>query len=181
VSEENKALVRREEELFSGGNLDVADEIYAPDYVGHAPSNPEDVRGLEAAKQAASDYRQAFPDLRVTVEDLIAEGDRVAARLRFRGTHLGELNGIAPTGRRVDCTGIVISRIEEGKIAEDWANLESTWAHRLMVLTLAAVIGLALFTVGALGHPFSGAARIGTGAFELILERFDTSKLSHLR
>ena len=124
MSEENKALVRRQEELFSGGNLDVADEIYAPDYVGHDPSNPEDVRGLEAAKRAASDYRQAFPDLRVTVEDLIAEGDRVAARLRFRGTHLGELDGIAPTGRRVDCTGIVVSRIEEGRIAEDWANFD---------------------------------------------------------
>jgi steroid delta-isomerase-like uncharacterized protein len=125
VSEENKALVRRqEEELFGGGNLDAAEEIYAADYVGHDPSNPEDVRGLEAAKRAASDYRQAFPDLRVTVEDLIAEGDGVAARLRFRGTHLGELDGIAPTGRRVDCTGIVVSRIEEGKIAEDWANFD---------------------------------------------------------
>ena len=125
VSEENKALVRRqEEELFSHGNLDAADDIYAPDYVGHDPSNPEDVRGLEAAKQAAADYREAFPHLRVTVEDLIAEWDTVAARLRFRGTHLGELDGIAPTGRRVDCTGIVISRIEEGKIAEDWANFD---------------------------------------------------------
>ena len=59
-------------------------------------------------------------------------------------------------------------------------GLESTWAHRLMVVTLAAVIGLVLFTVGALEHPFSGGARIGTGAFELILERFDTSKLSDL-
>jgi steroid delta-isomerase-like uncharacterized protein len=125
VSEENKALVRREEEeLFSGGNLDAADEIYAADYVGHDPSNPEDVRGLQAAKRAASDYRKAFPDLRVSVEDLIAEGDRVAARLRFRGTHLGELDGIAPTGKRVDCTGIVVSRIEEGKISEDWANFD---------------------------------------------------------
>jgi steroid delta-isomerase-like uncharacterized protein len=137
VSEENKALVRREEEeLFSGGNLDAADEIYAADYVGHDPSNPEDVRGLEAAKQAAADYRQAFPDLRVTVEDLIAEGDRVAARLRFRGTHLGELNDIAPTGRRVDCTGIVISRIEEGKIAEDWANFDDLgMMQQLRVIT----------------------------------------------
>ena len=125
MSEENKAIVRQqEEELFTQGNLDAADEVYAPDYVGHDPSNSEEVRGLEAAKRAASDYRQAFPDLRVTVEDLIAEGDRVAARLRFRGTHLGELDGIAPTGRRVDCTGIVISRIEEGKIAEDWANFD---------------------------------------------------------
>ena len=60
-------------------------------------------------------------------------------------------------------------------------GLESTWAHRLMVVTLAAVIGLVLFTVGALEHPFSGGARVGTGAFELILERFDTSKLSDLR
>jgi steroid delta-isomerase-like uncharacterized protein len=137
VSEENKALVRRqEEELFSRGNLDAADEIYAPDYVGHDPSNPEDVRGLEAAKQAAADYREAFPDLRVTVEDLIAEGDRVAARLRFRGTHLGELDGIAPTGRRVDCTGIVISRIEEGKIAEDWANFDDLdMMQQLRVIT----------------------------------------------
>jgi hypothetical protein len=60
-------------------------------------------------------------------------------------------------------------------------GLENTWAHRLMVLTLAAVIGLVLFTIGALEHPFSGGARIGTGAFELVLERFETSKLSNLR
>jgi steroid delta-isomerase-like uncharacterized protein len=125
LSEENKAIVRRqEEELFRQGNLAAADDIYAPDYVGHDPSNPEDIKGLEAAKQAASDYRKAFPDLRVTVEHLIAEGDKVAARLRFRGTHRGEMEGIAPTGRHVDCTGIVISRIEEGKIAEDWANFD---------------------------------------------------------
>jgi steroid delta-isomerase-like uncharacterized protein len=125
LSEENKAIVRRqEEELFTQGNLDVAVEVYARDYVGHDPSNPEDIRGLEAAKQAAADYRKAFPDLRVTVEDVIAEGDKVAARLRFRGTHRGELDGIAPTGRRVDCTGIVISRMEGGKIAEDWANFD---------------------------------------------------------
>jgi steroid delta-isomerase-like uncharacterized protein len=125
LSEENKAIVRRqEEELFTQGNLDAADEVYAPDYVGHDPSNLEDIQGLEAAKQAADDYRKAFPDLRVTVEDVIAEGDKVAARLRFRGTHRGELDGIAPTGRRVDCTGIVISRMEGGKIAEDWANFD---------------------------------------------------------
>jgi len=125
TSEENKAVVRRqEEELFTRGTLDAADEIYAPGYVGHDPSNPEDIRGLEAAKQAAADYRRAFPDLRVTLEDLIAEGDKVVARLRFRGTHRGELDGIAPTGRRVDCSGIVVSRMEGGKIAEDWANFD---------------------------------------------------------
>ena len=125
MSEENKAIVRRqEEEVFTQGNLDAADEIYAPNYVGHDPSNPEDIRGLEAAKQAAADYRKAFPDLQVTVEDLIAEGDKVAARVRFRGTHQGELEGIAPRGKRVESTGIIISRIEGGKIAEDWANFD---------------------------------------------------------
>ena len=60
-------------------------------------------------------------------------------------------------------------------------GMGNTWAHRLMVLTLAAVIGLVLFTIGAMEHPFSGGARIGTGAFDLILERFETSKLSDLR
>lgn len=136
MSEESKTLVRRqEEELFGRGNLDVADEIYAPDYVGHDPSNPEDVRGLQAAKRAAAAYRQAFPDLLVTVEDLIAEGDKVAARLRFRGTHVGELDGIAPTGRRVDCTGIVTSRIGGGRIAEDWANFDDLGMMRQLGVT----------------------------------------------
>ena len=136
VSEESKALVRRqEEELFGRGNLELADEIYAPDYVGHDPSNPEDVRGLQAAKRAAADYRRAFPDLRVSVEDLIAEGDRVAARLRFRGTHLGEMDGIAPTGKRVECTGIVISRVEGGRIAEDWANFDDLIMMRQLGVT----------------------------------------------
>jgi steroid delta-isomerase-like uncharacterized protein len=125
MSEENKTVVRRqEEEIFTQGNLDAANEIYAPNYVGHDPTNPEDIRGLEAAKQAAADYRKAFPDLQVTVEDVIAEGDKVAIRVRFRGTHQGEMEGIAPTGRRVECTGIVISRLEGGKIAEDWANFD---------------------------------------------------------
>src|SRR5918997_3931290 len=116
MSEENKAIVRRqEEELFTQGNLDAADEIYTPNYVGHDPSNPGDIRGPEAAKQAAADYREAFPDLQVIIEDLIAEGDKVAARVRFRGTHQEELECIAPTGRRGGFTGIIISRIQGGK------------------------------------------------------------------
>jgi predicted ester cyclase len=139
MSEENKAIVRRqEEELHTQGNLDVADEIFAPNYVGHDPSNPQDIRGLEAAKQAAAGYREAFPDLQVIIEDLLAEGDRVAARVRFRGTHQGELEGIAPTGRRVESTGIIVSRIEGGKIAEDWANFDDLGLMR----QLGAIPGL---------------------------------------
>jgi hypothetical protein len=105
--------------------------------------------------------------------------------------------GLDQVGTLADARRMRLVASEEGVPAVLWAvlifgaiatvgftylfGLASTWAHRLMVLTLAAVIGLVLFTVGALEHPFSGGARIGTGAFELILERFDTSKLSHLR
>jgi steroid delta-isomerase-like uncharacterized protein len=127
MSEENKAIVRREhEEIWnSQGNLDAADEIYAPNYIGHDPTLPEDIRGVEAARQFAAMYRSAFPDLEFTIEDQIAEGDKVATRLTVRGTHQGELEGIAPTGNRVEITGIVISRIAEGKIAEDWSNFDA--------------------------------------------------------
>jgi predicted SnoaL-like aldol condensation-catalyzing enzyme len=78
MSEENKSVVRREfEEMFNrGGNLDAADEIYAPDYVGHEPAFG-DAQGVEGAKQFAADFRQAFPDLQTTIEDMVAEGDKV--------------------------------------------------------------------------------------------------------
>jgi predicted ester cyclase len=79
--EENKAMVRREmEEIFNqGGNLDAADEIYAPNYVSHEPTSGE-TRGIEAAKHFAATYRQAFPDLQNTIEDMVAEGDKVVLR-----------------------------------------------------------------------------------------------------
>ena len=80
--------------------------------------------GREGHKYQLALFRNAFPDLRVTIEDTFSEGDKVADRWTGRGTHQGELNGIAPTGKRVDCTGIVISRIEGGRIAEDWANFD---------------------------------------------------------
>ena len=125
MSEENKAIVRREaEELFGQGNLDAADEVYTTDYVGHTPDVPEDIRGVEAGRQYAAVFRSAFPDLQLTVEDQLADGDKVATRFTARGTHQGDLEGIAPTGNRIEITGIVISRIEGGKIAEDWTNYD---------------------------------------------------------
>jgi predicted ester cyclase len=110
--QENKALVRREqEELWNHtGNLDAAQELFVPDHV-------------EAVKQEAADFREGFPDVVSTVEDLIAEGDKVVARWRCRATHRGEYMGIAPTGKEVEFTGISIYRIEAGKIAESW-NVE---------------------------------------------------------
>ena len=121
-TEENKALLRRSvEEFFSAqGDLDVADEIYAPNYVGHNPLDPEDVRGPEGAKEQARMYRSAFPDVRLSIEEQVAEGDKVVTRWIGSGTHQGEMMGIAPTGNQIRVDGITISRIQDGKVVEDW-------------------------------------------------------------
>jgi steroid delta-isomerase-like uncharacterized protein len=124
--EENKAVARRAfEDHFNTGNLDLGEEIFTPDYVNHDPSLPDFGSGPEAANQAVRLYRNAFPDARITVEDQVAEGDKVATRWSARGTHQGELTGVGPTGNRVEITGITISRIEGGKIAEDWINYDA--------------------------------------------------------
>jgi predicted ester cyclase len=107
--EENKALVRREqEELWNHtGNLGAAEELFATEQA-------------EAAKQEAADFRRGFPDVVSTIEDLIAEGDKVVARWRARATHQGEYLSIPPTDKEVDFTGISLYRIEADKIAESW-------------------------------------------------------------
>jgi steroid delta-isomerase-like uncharacterized protein len=117
-AEENKALVRRAWEGVTQGNLDVIEEVYTPDLVWHEPD--EDVRGIEAARQYIAMYFDAFPDMRITVEDLIAEGDKVTTRWTGRGTHQGDLLGIPASGNPVEITGITIHRIEGGRIAEEW-------------------------------------------------------------
>ncbi len=127
MSEENKAVVRREfEEIFNHtGNLDAAEEIYAPDYVSHEPTSGE-VRGIEGAKQFAATYREAFPDLENTIEDMVAEGDEVVVRFKARGTHQGETEAFGPpTGERMEITGITIKRLSEGKIVEAWTNFDA--------------------------------------------------------
>ncbi len=114
--EEHKVLVRRFfDEIVNGGNLAVVDEIFAPTFPA----------GLEGVKATASMWRTAFPDLQLTIEDLIADGDHVVARLTIRGTHRGALTSrmlgtIAPTGRQATWTGIDIFRIAGGRIVERW-------------------------------------------------------------
>jgi steroid delta-isomerase-like uncharacterized protein len=128
MSEENKALVRREiEELFNHtGNLNVAEEVYAPDFVGHDPTMPEDLHGMEAARQFAEGMRSAFPDLTCTIEEQIAEGDKVVSRWRASGTHEGETEELGPpTGNRIEITGISLERISEGKVVESWDNYDA--------------------------------------------------------
>ena len=124
MSEENKAVVRRLfEEAWNQGNLAVVDELFAPDYVGHIP--PEILNGPEAFKQFVKEYRTVFPDIHFTIEDLVAEGDKVVGRWTCRGTHKGELQGIPATGVQVTSTGIHVSRIAGGKIVEAWSNWDA--------------------------------------------------------
>ncbi len=137
MSEENKVLTRRSWEIVTEGNLDTLEdalaEVYAEDIVLHEPD--EDVRGVEGLKQFVCMIRSAIPDLRITLEDDIAEGDKVVSRWRAQGTHQGELMGIAPTDNQVTITGITIHRIEEGKIVEEWEN----WDALGMMQQLGAV------------------------------------------
>ncbi len=127
-TEENKALVRREiEELYNHtGDLDVAEEVYAPDFIGHDPTLPEDLHGVKAAKQFAATFRSAFPDLTCTIEDQIAEGDKVVTRFRASGTHQGQTEELGPpTGNQIEMTGVTIERLSEGKVVESWDHYDA--------------------------------------------------------
>jgi len=118
--EENKAITRRAiEEVWNQGKMESLNEIWAPNYVNHDPINP-DVRDLEGFKQYVSMIRNAFPDFKVTVDDMIAEGDKVATRWTARGTHKGDLGKIAATGKQVTITGISLGRFVDGKTVEIW-------------------------------------------------------------
>ncbi len=122
--EERKALARRlYVEVFEHGNLDVADEILAPDCVSHAADAPPRI-GTDGIKQQALLLRTAIPDLRSTCEDQVAEGDRVATRWRGTGTNTGELRlptgTIPPTGRAIEFGEIRIDRFEGDRIVESW-------------------------------------------------------------
>ena len=117
----NRAVVRRVfDEIASTGDFDVVDEIYAVDYVDHAPF-PGAPDGRAGVRYSIGGLRTAMPDLHVTVEDMSAHGDKVAAHNTWRGTHTGEVLGILPTGRSLAFTGVVVFRLAGGLIAERWA------------------------------------------------------------
>jgi steroid delta-isomerase-like uncharacterized protein len=123
ISEQNKTLARRWfEDLYSRGDLDAANEILSAGFVDHLTHGDE--RGLEELKRYITMYRTAFPDIHDTVEQLVAEGDKVVVRWTSRGTHQGEFMGVAPTGRHVTFTGMRLFRIAENKIAESWVNID---------------------------------------------------------
>lgn len=133
-TEDNRALVRRGiEETLNQRHLAMVDELYVPDFVFHNASRT--IHGLEPFKQYLSMLHTAFPDLHITIEDMIGEGDRVVVRFTFRGTHQGDLMDISPTGKQVVVTGINIICAANGKVVEEWVNLDELGLlHQLGVI-----------------------------------------------
>ena len=124
MSDANKAVARRlYEEVISTGNFDLLDELIAPNFVGHQPGGRE-ARGPAGMREVVGMYLRAFPGIRVTVEDQVAEGETVVTRFTARGTHNGDLGGVAPTGNEVRVAGISIDRFEGGKCVEQWQSFD---------------------------------------------------------
>ena len=127
-TEDTKAIARRTyeafNEAFQTGNLSLLDAVIDANAVDHNPV-PGQPPGLEGVKQVFGAFTTAFPDLKFTVDDMIAEEDKVASRLTLRGTHRGDFQGIPPTGKRVVQTGIDILRIAGGKVVERWGEFDN--------------------------------------------------------
>jgi predicted ester cyclase len=116
------------EEGFNEGKLVLADQLISPEAVNHDPAEPASLRGIrgpEVFKRTVMMYRAAFPDVRITVDDVIASGDKVVLRWRSEGTHRGELAGYAPTGARGSVTGISIDLWKDGKVIESWSEWDN--------------------------------------------------------
>lgn len=129
--ERNKMLARREQEAFwAGGDASIANELFAAQ-VREGDGRVVTSTDLTAQMQM---QRNAAPDLQIRVQDQIAEGDRVVSRLEVTGTHLGEWQGIPPTGRRFTMTGLVMRRIAGGKIVERWDSLDWMGVHQQLGL-----------------------------------------------
>lgn len=119
MSERNKDIVRRAiEDVYNRGDLDVVDELISEDFVAHTGS--QDIRGKDSMKQYVLELRQAFPDLHLSIDDQVAEGDKVVTRWTATGTHTGPYQGIPPTGKRGSMSGIDIDYVIDGTAVECW-------------------------------------------------------------
>ena len=123
-TEENKALVQQMIRLIESGDLNTVDQVIAPNWVNHDPSMPP-LQGYEGFKQLTMLFRSAFPGFHDEIEDILAEGDKVAARWRFRATNSGSFQGMPPTGKAVDVTATGIFRVVDGKVTDNWVNLDA--------------------------------------------------------
>jgi len=120
MSEQNKAIARRFlDELWNRSNFELVDQLLASDYDGHSSTV---IRGPEGAMAFVPRLRNAFPDFQFLILDQIAEEDKVATRWVIRGTHEGEFQGVPPSGKQIEMTGITIFRVANGKLIEGWTN-----------------------------------------------------------
>ena len=149
IQAKNKAVAMRVfDEIFNQGKFQVADEIYAPDFRNHGLHESVD---LKADQDAVHAEKKAFPDLRMSVEDMVADGDKVAVLWTFHGTHTGAgYEGLPPTGTPVELRGITIWRIADGRIQEEWSSWSETGAYIRMFghlkwwFVLAGLVALAI-------------------------------------
>lgn len=125
MEERNEETVRRfVREIVNGGNYDAADELFAEGYVRHDPTIPEEKRGPEGFRETVEAFRSAFPDVEMTLHEVVCDGEYVAFRATETATHEGEFMGVEPTGKEVRMEGNVIHRLEDGKVAETWAQFD---------------------------------------------------------
>jgi steroid delta-isomerase-like uncharacterized protein len=122
AEKKNVAVLLRGYETLQRGDLDAGAELLTENFIAHLPVLAEPLHGREVWKQGAETMRAGFPDLRIDVEDIFGAGDRVAVRVRFRGTHGGPFQGVPPTHRPVNFTSVEIYRLEDGRIAEEWVS-----------------------------------------------------------
>ncbi|MFC6962584.1 ester cyclase [Halocatena marina] len=121
-----KTVVRRFiGEIINDGNYEIADEVIAEEYVRHDPGIPDRQRDPDEFVEMVQTFRKAFPDARVTIEDMVAEDDLVVFRAIDTGTHKGRFMGVEPTGKSYEVTGLTMNRIEDGKLTETWANWDT--------------------------------------------------------
>lgn len=125
VNAANANLAKRYvNEIVNQGRYDVIPEIYADDYENHTTASVGTVVGRDGVREMVEQWRAAFPDVHVSIDDVVASGDRVVTRITVNGTHEGEWRGVAPTGNRIDIRIISIFRIEDGLIKERWENAD---------------------------------------------------------
>ena len=122
--EDNEATIRRWIEAYNDRDRQAEADLLAPGYVAHVPGAPGPLVGLEAWTQFSGSFAEAFPDIRLTVEDIFSAGEMVAARVAFHGTHRGEFQGMPPTGKEVAFSSIEINRVVGGKVEEHWVELD---------------------------------------------------------
>lgn len=136
MAQENSALIRRWfEEVWNKGRMEAIDEMASPDAIGHGQAQHDTDIGLKEFRTLAESLRKAFPDFKVTIDQVIEQGDKVVARWTTTMTHKGEFLGFAPTGKKVTVTGTTIQKIVDGKIVEGWDN----WDQLGLLVQIGAV------------------------------------------